>query len=147
MTRLFLASIVLVGCAPQHVDTWAVLLDLDGVDVHDCGYVAKGGQGAAAHARHCKAGTETATKGRGDDLDRTEADGGQPTLASGAPDGPVGHDHGGAPSEPKPAHMRGQGSVPPGPDPSSEVEDPVPPNGAEVPWSLMWATTEEVADA
>ena len=35
MTRLFLASIVLVGCAPQHVDTWAVLLDLDGVDVHD----------------------------------------------------------------------------------------------------------------
>ena len=64
---------------------------------------------------------ETANQDRGDDLDRTEADRGQPTLAPGTPDGPVGHDHGGAPSEPESATQSDPASAPPGRAPTTEV--------------------------
>ena len=70
---------------------------------------------------------ENANQDRGDDLDRTEADGGQPTLAPGTPDGPVGHDHGGAPSEPESATQSGPASAPPGRAPTTEDLDPLDP--------------------
>lgn len=70
---------------------------------------------------------ETANQGRGDDLDRTEADRGQPTLAPGTPDGPVGHDHGGAPSEPESATQSDPASAPPGRAPTTEDLDPLDP--------------------
>ena len=68
-----------------------------------------------------------ANQDRGDDLDRTEADRGQPTLAPGTPDGPVGHDHGGAPSEPESATQSDPASAPPGRAPTTEDLDPLDP--------------------
>ena len=115
-----------------------------------CGYR---GNDPRVHPADTSEVPETPNQGRGVDLDRTEGDVGPivtaadagagghhaDSRAAGVPDdGPVGHDHGGAASEPEPTREGDRPSVRPATAPADAEQH------AEALWHTLWFHTLEM---